>query len=240
VAYPVCVSAPSGLVSWWPGDGNANDFVGGNEGILQGGMGFLPGKVADAFSLDGVDDGVALGNDNSLRITASISLVAWVWFNDQIKGAVVTKHASPPYRAYALATVPSADYFRFIISGDGTARAIRDSQTPLEPNTWYLVAGVYDAAAHTMAVYVNGTLDNGALQGLVPAAIYDTSTDAAIGRNGNPADYFDGLIDEVVIFDRALSAAEIRAIYDAGSAGMCKPPVSVEHASWGRVKATYR
>src|SRR5262249_39743448 len=51
-----CVRAPSGLVGWWPGEGNANDAAGENRGTIQNGVGFSPGKVGQAFSFDGVDD----------------------------------------------------------------------------------------------------------------------------------------------------------------------------------------
>ena len=50
---------PLNLVSWWPGDGDAADIQGGNNGTLQGGAAFAPGMVDQAFSLDGVDDFVS-------------------------------------------------------------------------------------------------------------------------------------------------------------------------------------
>jgi hypothetical protein len=57
-----CLQPPAGLVSWWPGDGNANDIQDGNHGTLQNGVTFAPGMVGQAFSFDGVDDYVDLGN----------------------------------------------------------------------------------------------------------------------------------------------------------------------------------
>jgi hypothetical protein len=51
-----CVQPPAGLVSWWPGDGNAQDIIGPNDGTLQGGTTFGPGMVGRAFRFDGVDD----------------------------------------------------------------------------------------------------------------------------------------------------------------------------------------
>lgn len=57
-----CVAPPTGLVSWWPGDGTAIDIVGNNHGILQNGATFAPGMVGLAFSLDGTDDYVSVPN----------------------------------------------------------------------------------------------------------------------------------------------------------------------------------
>ena len=48
-----CAQPPAGLVSWWPGDGNAQDIIGPNDGTLQGGATFAPGVVGEAFKLNG-------------------------------------------------------------------------------------------------------------------------------------------------------------------------------------------
>ena len=64
-----CVAAPVDLVSWWPGDGNATDIAGDNNGILTNGATFAAGKVGQAFSFDGVDDYVELGTPASLMPT---------------------------------------------------------------------------------------------------------------------------------------------------------------------------
>src|SRR5437016_3987819 len=72
-----CISPPPGLVSWWPGDGNANDIAGTNNGTLLNGATFAPGEVAQAFSFDGADDQVRVPNDVSLE-PARVTVEAWV------------------------------------------------------------------------------------------------------------------------------------------------------------------
>src|ERR1039458_1830741 len=52
---PPCVTPPSGLVSWWPGEGNPNDVVDGNTGVLYGGVGYTNGMVGQAFNLNGAN-----------------------------------------------------------------------------------------------------------------------------------------------------------------------------------------
>ncbi len=71
---------------------------------------------------------------------------------------------------------------------------------------------MYDAAARALNVYVNGTLDNGVLSGTVPAAQFDAPLNVNIAqRTGYPGTFnFQGRIDEVHIFNRALNATEIR------------------------------
>jgi hypothetical protein len=73
-----CVQTPRGLVSWWPGDGNAQDIIGPNDGTLQGGATFAPGMVGQAFSLDGVDDYVRVPNHPSLNPASALTIEAWI------------------------------------------------------------------------------------------------------------------------------------------------------------------
>ncbi|MBI4451562.1 hypothetical protein HY642_06325, partial [Candidatus Woesearchaeota archaeon] len=61
-----CVEPPSGMVSWWPGDNNANDIQDGNTGTLRNGATFAAGRVGQGFSLDGVDDFVSVQHNANL------------------------------------------------------------------------------------------------------------------------------------------------------------------------------
>ena len=72
-----CIAPPSGLVSWWPGDGNANDIKSGNNGALQNGATFTQGIVSQAFLLDGVDDFVPIANAQNLELQDS-TIDAWM------------------------------------------------------------------------------------------------------------------------------------------------------------------
>ena len=95
-----------------------------------------------------------------------------------------------------------------------------DGHTHITPGVWYHVAMTYDASSGTLKLYVNGTND---VTVSSSGNIIRTSAPLYIGGSPNPnyPYYFPGLIDEVDIFDRALSASEIQAIYNAGSAGKC-------------------
>jgi len=71
------------------------------------------------------------------------------------------------------------------------------------------VAGVYNATARTLDIYVNGVLDDGTLLGTVPSSQVNTNVNVNIGRRTGGF-YFNGLIDEVRIYNRALTASEIQ------------------------------
>src|SRR5271157_5075292 len=71
-----CVPPPPGLVSWWSGEGNANDTAGANNGILEGNVTYGQGEVGQAFVFDGVSSGIVVGNDPSLQLQ-DLTIEAW-------------------------------------------------------------------------------------------------------------------------------------------------------------------
>src|ERR1039458_10709283 len=73
-----CVPPPSGLVSWWPGNGNANDIQDGNNGNL-GSVTFVPGEAGQAFHFDG-SSWVTTANETNLSFerTNAFSIDAWI------------------------------------------------------------------------------------------------------------------------------------------------------------------
>lgn len=72
-----CTTPPSGMVNWWPGDGNANDIQDGNNGTLKNGASFAPGLVGQAFSFDGVDDSVE-SSPTTVMNALPLTVEAWV------------------------------------------------------------------------------------------------------------------------------------------------------------------
>ena len=87
----------------------------------------------------------------------------------------------------------------------------RYGATTLQPNTWYHVAGVYDAAAQTLNVYLNGQLDNGVLQGTVTSSQQNSTANVNIGGARALTGFeFNGRIDDVRIADHALTQDQIQ------------------------------
>ena len=72
-----CATSPSGLVSWWPGDGNAVDVGSGNNGILSNGATFAAGEVGQTFSLTNNHAAVVVGNPANLRLQ-TFTIEAWI------------------------------------------------------------------------------------------------------------------------------------------------------------------
>ena len=208
---------PAGLVGWWPGDGNANDIMGGNHGTLMDGATFASGMVGEAFSLDGEGDYVHLVPAPALGLTGDFTVDAWInisafdGVDETVFGSDRTGDADNAIMHLVIRN--RRPYMGFF--GNDTTGNIELSQ-----NTWYHIAFRYTESNGEQAIFVNGSLDVSSTGHVV----FKGTGDVAIGQWGGGS-YFNGLIDEVEVFDRALSDVEIRNIFDAGSEGKVKAPL---------------
>ena len=216
------VTQPTGLVAGYAfnetsGSTTADASGNGNTGILTNGAVFVAGKNGNAVRLDGVNDHVNLGNPASLQLIGSMTISAWINaasfpFDD---AAVVSSMASNETSGFQLDTTvdtgPRRIGFKLVSSTGGFIG--RYGATALQLSQWYHIAGVYAAASQTVVVYLNGQLDNGTLVGTVGAAQRNSSLAVNIGqRPAWPGTYnFAGRIDDVRIYNRALTQAEIQA-----------------------------
>jgi hypothetical protein len=204
-------------VAWWRAAGNAIDSADSHHGTLQGGTTFAPGKVGQAFSFDGNGDYVETTNDLNFSSATSFSIAAWIK-PSSFSGfqGIVTK-VGAAVRYYSLET--SATKVAFSLQTDGQSSFVQSSVT-ISDGDWHHVVGVRDRATGTARIYVDGVERGSATD---PTGDLDFDVPTRIGDNlAGFQTYFYGLIDEVEIFNRALCDAEIKAIFDAGSAGKCE------------------
>jgi chitodextrinase len=206
----------------------------GIVGTLTNGPTFTAGRYGNAVALDGVNDFVNLGNPSTLQFTGSMTVSAWVYVSafPSDDAAVVSKRTSGEsgYQLDVTAdTGPRTIGFKLSNSSGG--QMFRYGATPLQLNTWYHIAGVYNAANQTLDVYLNGTLDNGQLLGTVTSSQQNSTANVTIGRRaGNTGYEFPGRIDDVRIADHALTQAQIQtdmATPLAGTADTSPPTVSL-------------
>ncbi|VVB95772.1 3',5'-cyclic adenosine monophosphate phosphodiesterase CpdA [uncultured archaeon] len=187
-------------------EGNAEDSSGnGNNGTIIGAT-FVQGISGQALSFDGVNDYVKTNaNINTLPLT----IEAWVYPRSITGTGVNNKYIIDNDAGHNAHAIGIDDNRFMIVYHDGGLL----SSVELSTNTWYHVAGVWEQGS--VKLYVNGTINNSAifLQGSLNGATSDTT----IGeyRWGQPFPrIFDGLIDEVRIYNRALSADEIKADFE--------------------------
>ena len=231
-ATSTCVTPPSGVVGWWPAEGNPNDAVSGNHGTLQGGVTFAPGKVGQGFRLDGTNSYVQIADSAALK-PANVTVESWVWLDSNITTPrveyLIFKKNSWDFlfEGYSLLkeSRPNGDgtytdRFSFVVSSGGN-QVITYSTTAVQRGVWYHVAGTYDG--NQLTLWVNGAAEASAIAGF--ALDYGTRP-VFIGTSGQPEPYngkLAGILDEPSIYNRALSTNEITALYVAGSAGKCVP-----------------
>jgi Concanavalin A-like lectin/glucanases superfamily len=157
-----CVPPQSNLVAWWPGDGNANDIGGTNNGALQGGATFATGMVGQAFNFDGVNGYVEVANSSNLNPAASFSIEGWIFPRKDQTQAIMSKWADTPdqlnQRSYGFNTCPN-EALQFAISDwahqwDASFQVFNTTNNVFVLNTWSHVAAVYDQPAGARRIYV--------------------------------------------------------------------------------------
>ncbi len=161
------------------------------------------GIAGMALSFDGVNDYVDLGNNAAFDITEQITLSAWVNTNDAGSG-LHKPYVGKGDNAYALKHANSNTIEFFIYDGTWYVAQVRVDDS--FNGEWHHVAGTYDGSE--LKTYVDGILGvTVAHVGLIDVQIHNLT----IGNNSQESGrYYDGTIDEVNIYNRALSKAEIR------------------------------
>jgi hypothetical protein len=237
-AFPACVPPPSGLIHWWPGEGDAADIAGNNDGTLLNGVTFAPGMVGQAFSFDGVNDNISAPSLSSSEVTTQVSVDAWVFSaggEHYYQGVISTKPGDIALRMTRqsddMSTALGCPNTHALFFQVVTEMGYKEAKACFTKNVWHHVAGTYDGTS--VRLYIDGhlvTSPSGVVSETPHSGMLSMATPVFIGSYkeggevGQGAELWSGLIDEVEIFNRALDASEILAIFNAGSAGKCKAP----------------
>ena len=184
-------------------------------GTLNGAAWTTAGRFGDALTYDGATSYVNVGNPTPLKLTGSMTVEAWVMAAGipADDGQIIAKSDSGSSAAgWQFKTTPDtgARTFGIAISPNGSSFVQRYSTTVVALNTWYHVAAVYNAAARTLDIYVNGVLDDGVLNGTVPGSQFDPNVSVSIGKRSGGW-YFNGTIDELRVYNVPLTQAQIQS-----------------------------
>lgn len=217
-----CVRRPDGLVSWWRGEGGAADQKGVNNGLLVNVPSFAAGKAGAGFDLPGAPERkISVPDSPSLALTGSLTIEGWVKIRPGVTGGYIIGRVdgadtSGPYRMQVLSS--GALWFALKSSRAASNVVTAISPTLLPFNEFAHVAGTLDGSTGQMRLYVNGEVVREITTSIRPYANLDSGLKPRVDIGGNG---FNGVIDELSVYDRALSGAEIRTIYNAGGAGKC-------------------
>jgi hypothetical protein len=214
---PVCLPAPTGLVGWWQSEGSTSDSYSGAPGSLVGNATYAPGKIGQAFSFDGLGDGILLSNSPALQVQ-NWTIEAWV------------KRANP-----SRTSASSGGGLIFGYGTGGYAFGLGNDGRPFlsqiglnQANASFLVL---DTNWHHLALSKDTTnlmfyLDGVGYPGPSYPAVFSFGTPPGIGGRGdNFGNSFLGYVDELAIYNRAFSSNEVASIYFATTQGKCFLPL---------------
>jgi len=222
------VNLDSGLVAYYKFDGNANDESGnGNDGVIYGAnlVEDRFGSQNSAFEFDGIDDYINIGQDSSLRIEGSVSISAWVNFSEiqEPLAGIITDGSGFTPRNYII-----------YLNHSGLNNGINDSNvsfsvydnitwTPVtstdefNDSLWHHIVGIRNIQSDSSFLYIDGSLDIAILDNTT-GQISTSGVDRQIGRylynSGADISYFNGLIDDIRIYNRSLNLNEIDALFN--------------------------
>jgi len=196
--------------------GTIIDYSGnGNNGTQFGGVTYnTSGKFNSALSFDGSNDYIDLGNSNSVKITGNLTLSAWVKFNQIPTGGIVmdilAKTETGGYGILSNYAGSGRVETFFYIGGYKNAGV---SLSSLSAGNWYYIVGTYNGSS--VDFYLNGIKQQSVA---ASGSISDITYNLTIGANPGPsyAEFFNGTIDEIAIFNRSLSDSEILSLYQRG------------------------
>jgi hypothetical protein len=159
-----------------------------------------------------VDDYVNAGNNASLQISTDITVVVWVKFPTvSAVGIAVGKYGNSGESGWILLHTSAGNFKLDGRDGSGNYRSSGPSQE-IDDNQWHHVVG--QRKGSIWKIFVDGAQANSnnvGTSGSIAAAL----DNVYIGRYSLPGYIFNGLIDEVRIYNRALSDSEIKALYEA-------------------------
>jgi hypothetical protein len=209
---------PDGLMAWYEFEDDANDSSGnGNDAILYNGPTYATGYIDKAINLDGVDDLVDCGYDATLNITGGVTVSAWINVTTGARDQKVGGNQDGSTGGYKMG-VYTDNKVEFEVRNSLNQSTLNRSVgggTALTPGVWYHVAGVYSDQGNYIRTYVNGKLD----RELVTTAVLGLSSNTLkLGREPQSiGSFFSGKLDDVRVYNYALTPAEIMSLAGAGA-----------------------
>jgi hypothetical protein len=241
---PSCVPPPSDFVAWWRGESNALDSVDSNNGIITPPVTYTNGEVGKAFKFTAFESGsfVRIPASSNLNVGASPGLTIEAWASpgptvgfgggSQLfvswSSGVVTQELSlavvtptSPIPPLSLPRVWQAD----LVDTQFHSHVIRSPAGLVSTETFQHVAVTYDKATGIAALYFNGNpvaqTNFGVFTPRTTSDLYFGLPALVVPRGAV------GSLDEVSLYARALTPAEIRSLMLARGAGKCKEPPAI-------------
>jgi len=213
------------LMSYWRLENNATDETGNNDGNVSGATYTPSGRFDGAFDFDGIDDIIDMGDITSMDGKTAATWVFWIKPDTFTADAAILRKLKSSSWAFSIGLVDTSVGSPFtgmkLMVYDGTNFARWDSGNGELSTSMQMVAVVWSGGS-SASLYVNGvskTFTHGTVTGDgSPTSIANVTEHCSMGARYNAGSedlFFDGIIDEMKMYDTALSPAEITALYNS-------------------------
>lgn len=204
------------LVSYWKLDessGNAADSVGSNTGTVTN-ISYGAAKINNGATGNGSTSLINFGSSTGLKLAGDLTITFWFKINTNQDGYVFSRtRGTSPFGMYLAYYASSTTNFSLGIYNSAGGSVFATSGTVLSTGTWYFYAGRISGTSMSCSINA-GTPGTATFSGT--RATFDGDT-AAFARPTDSAVDFAGMLDEIGIWSRALSDAEITSLYNGGS-----------------------
>ena len=175
-------------------------------------------KLGQALSFDGSNDVVDFGDNENLEGFAAGSFSAWIKLSKVTQdGAIISNRSVGTIGSYMVffddAGDSGNDRLSFFIGKDAITTDRIESTFPAVAGKWYHVVGTTDGSSNFLGIYIDGVLNNSKTTSINIANATSSASKMIGSTNEASPRNFPGLIDEVRIYNRALSAREVRMLY---------------------------
>jgi VCBS repeat-containing protein len=214
-AFGAC-AADTGLVACYQMEEGGGAFIydgspAGNDGTTTGGPTWVTGKTGPfALSLDGVTQFVSIADDDSLDLTDAFTIAGWIKPGKLGTQYLVKKAVHDGTNGYELSLSSSGKVFFRINQTtypDDRYRINSLTSYPIDGNTWMHVTAIYSGG--TMKLYIDGVQEGGEVTAPAPEV---NTLPLTLGTQATSMRYFQGAMDDVRLYDRALSLDEIQVL----------------------------
>jgi hypothetical protein len=217
-----CTPPSEDLVSWYPGDGVATDVVGRADLTASGAVRYGPGRVGQAFVFDGKSGHLRADSTGHFRFGHRPSSMAVLVKFARVDGEMAILDRTFSETAVLARLIKAADNrlrFDFALKQGGPVRLA--SKAPVEAGRWYHVC--VTRSDTEVRLYVDGVLqDSRALSAERTADVGYENAPLYLGATGNHHAFFDGKLDEVLFYRRALSSEEVLHLFQLGQESACR------------------
>ncbi|MDD4353955.1 MAG: DUF2341 domain-containing protein, partial [Candidatus Nanoarchaeia archaeon] len=197
-----------GLVSEWHMDGNANDSIGSNNGVVTEAV-YSNGKYGSALTFDGINDIVEITHNPSLNLSNAISVGMWVKSTNYTgyKDLLVKYYYDWAFRQ----SWNGDGVLLWMVKINGTVRSVNyNNPSYLWNGNWHYIFGVFDGVTQKLYVDGNKVTENSNYNGFIATS----QNILGLGYSYAGAGYFNGSLDEVRVYNRALSDREVAYLYE--------------------------